>query len=42
MHKTHVPMDDTDDSLRGQVLGQCLARQLGVPLTITSVAIAGT
>lgn len=37
MDKMHVAMDESDASLRALVLGQHLARQLAVPLCMTSV-----
>ncbi|MDW7745444.1 universal stress protein [Halomonas sp.] len=37
MDKMHVAMDESDDSLRALALGQHLARQLAVPLCVTSV-----
>lgn len=37
MDKIHVAMDDSDASLRALVLGQHLARQLAIPLCVTSV-----
>ncbi|SFU67678.1 universal stress protein [Halomonas korlensis] len=40
MDKIHVAMDESDASLRALTLGQHLARQLAVPLSITSVVAA--
>ncbi|PRY69771.1 universal stress protein [Halomonas ventosae] len=37
MDKMHVAMDESDNSLRALALGQHLARQLAVPLCVTSV-----
>lgn len=37
MDKIYVAMDESDDSLRALTLGQHLARQLAVPLCVTSV-----